>query len=89
MARNKFNAGDTVEIIDDVDSYGRFRKGQRGVVEAVTERWSKYAGVRYCHYEYDISGISGPVRERRLEAVDVVRVIERREDATPWDRYED
>ena len=89
MQRNKFNAGDTVEIIDDVDSYGWFRKGQRGVVETVTERWSKYAGVRYRHYEYSISGISWPVREHRLKAVDVVRVIERREDATPWDRYED
>ena len=92
MARNKYNAGDTVEIIDDVDSYGRFKLGQRGVVRQVVERVTRYCGACYTDYEYAIDGISGEVAERRLKRVDERRVVQRYEphvDRSPWNRYRD
>ena len=90
MASNKYNAGDTVEIIDDVDSYGRFKLGQRGVVRQVVARVTRYCGACYTDYEYAIDGISGEVAERRLKRADERRVVQRDEphvDRSPWNRY--
>lgn len=90
MPHNKYNAGDTVEIIDDVDSYGRFSVGDRGHVMRVIEKIN-YAG-KYMlkSYEYDIRGIQGPVAEIRLQRVSERQVVERYEphvDSSPWNRY--